>query len=113
MARSACEQAADDPLGPDRAGAAGARLDPALRRARLRPAVARLLDLAPLHAAGRPRGDPRPALRLVAPPPQHLFIEEAFDRLLDVRLAAAAGDAVGLADVEHRVERAVRLLQLV
>src|SRR3954447_13285087 len=99
MARRAREQTADDPLGPDRVGAAGARLDPALRRARLRPAVARLLDLAPLHPAGRPRGDSRPALRLVARPPEHLLVEEAFDRLLDVRLAPAAGDMVGLADV--------------
>ena len=50
-------KARDDPLGPDRRGPAGARLDPAVRRPCLRPAVARLLDLAPLHASGRPERD--------------------------------------------------------
>src|SRR5206468_1178211 len=42
---------------------ASARLGPAVRRARLRHPVARLFDLAPLHAAGRPRGGRGAALK--------------------------------------------------
>ena len=55
LARRACQQGRDGPLGNRRRRAAGARLDPAVRRPRLRPAVARLFDLAPLHPADRSR----------------------------------------------------------
>ena len=41
--------------GLDRHRLAGARITPAVRRPRIRPAVARLFDLAPLHAPDRSR----------------------------------------------------------
>ena len=37
--------------------------------------------------------------------PEHLLVEEALDRLLDIRLPPLARDMVRLADVEHHVER--------
>ena len=60
------QQRRDDPLGTDRHRASGARLDPAVHRARVRAAVARLFDLAPLHPAGRPG-------QIARPPPQVEF----------------------------------------
>ena len=66
VARGARQQGRDDPLGPDRARTAGARLDPAIRGPRLRPALARILDLAPLHPPDRPRRAPNPLVRGLA-----------------------------------------------
>ena len=44
---------------------------------------------------------------------EHLLVEEALDRLLDVRLAAFAGDRCVCPTIKHHVERPIGLLQLV
>src|SRR6185369_3852379 len=64
LARGTLQQAGNDPVGPDRSQPSGARFDPRLRRTRGGPAVARLFDLAPLHAADRPGFDPEAPPRL-------------------------------------------------
>ena len=95
-------------------GAAGARLDPAVRRARVRAALARLFDLAPLHAPDRPRGDSRGRAATSRPLLPSTFSSRKRSIVFwTCAWRAFAGDMVRLADVEHHVEGAVGLLELV
>ena len=113
LARGACQQGEMLRWGLIVTGAAGARLDPAVRRPGVRAAVARLFDLAPLHAPDRPRGDPQAAtLRLVALLPSTLSSRKRTIVVQHVRLRPLAGDRMRRAGIEHHLERHVRLLQL-
>src|SRR3954447_1341919 len=108
MARGAREQAGDDPVGPDRRRPPRARLDPAVRRPGVRPALARLFDLAPLHETDRPGGDTKPSLRLADWLVPHLLVEEARYGRPNVRLRPLSRNRMGCARISHHLERLLR-----